>query len=243
MAIKLADPGAIGSAPQAMVLHEARAAAAVSHPHVARVYDYGETRADGRERPFIVMEYAQGRTLAQHLAARGRMPVASAAAVCGGTASALAAAHRHHLVHRDIKPQNIVLTAGGVKVVDFGGAVTDGQTSYDAPGRACGTPAYQAPEQLVEEPVSPATDVYALGLVLYECLAGKRFWRGRTAEEVRQARETWWMPALPIRTPPRIRHLITSCVARDPADRPGAREVAGVLRGFGRSSATAHRRR
>ena len=214
------------------VLREARAAATLSHPHVARVYDYGEA-VDGDQRtPYLVMEFLEGDTLADRLAVTGAFAWLRAAEICADVAAALAAAHARDLVHRDVKPRNVMLTPAGVKVLDFGIAALAGQNSLDTQGRLWGTPTHLAPEQLRGEPTYPAADVYALGLLLFECLTGARAWPGTSVNEILAARYQQPAPRLPGITglPREIIRLYEACVADDPARRPTAAEVAEVLR-------------
>ena len=166
------------------VLAEARAAARLTHPHVANVYDYGESIASGGERvPFVVMELLAGRSLAERLK-RGPVSVELTLRVTAEIASALASAHAHGLVHRDVKPANVMLTPAGAKVVDFGLAAAVGQPDdADDNGQVLGTAAYLAPERLLGHHVVAASDVYALGLILYRMLAAVR--RGTTETATR----------------------------------------------------------
>ena len=151
-------------------LREARLAAKLSHPNVVRVFDVGE--ADGR--PFIAMEYVDGETLADVVARRGTLPPAEAARLGVQACSGLAAAHAAGLVHRDVKPQNLLLGADGVlKLGDFGIAVGHEGTKLTLAGTVLGTAGYLAPEQARGEQVTAAADIYAMGAVLYELLAGE----------------------------------------------------------------------
>jgi len=221
-----------GTAPHVDVLREARAAAALNHPNVARVYDYGEATEGSERIPFLIMEFLEGDTLADRLAADGALEWSRAAAICADTATALAAAHARDLVHRDVKPRNVMLTPAGVKVLDFGIATAAGQNSFDTHGRLWGTPASLAPEQLRGEPTFPAADVYALGLLLFECLTGARAWPGTSVGEVlaaRHASPTPRLPAIP-GLPREIVRLYEACTADDPARRPSAAAVADTLR-------------
>jgi serine/threonine protein kinase len=151
-------------------LREARLAAQLSHPNVVQVFDVGEDAG----RPFIVMEYVEGATLAEELKQRGKLDPAEvvdlALQVCGG----LEHAHAAGLVHRDIKPQNLLLRADGtVKIADFGIARAAETTRFTQVGSVLGTAAYLSPEQALGEEVTAAADIYSLGCVLYELLTGR----------------------------------------------------------------------
>jgi serine/threonine-protein kinase len=151
-------------------LREARLAGRLAHPNVVRVYDVGED--DGR--PFIAMEFVDGETLAELVARRGRVDPAEAAALGVQACRALAAAHAAGLVHRDVKPQNLLLRSDGtLKLGDFGIALGLEGTRLTEAGTVLGTAAYLAPEQARGGDVSAATDVYGLGAVLYELLTGR----------------------------------------------------------------------
>lgn len=145
---------------------EARSAAALSHPNIASVYDRGRS-PDGRY--YIVMEHVCGGTLAEHLARKGPLPAPTAAAVAGQIASALAAAHAESVVHRDVKPQNVLVTGeGDAKIADFGIARAAGAASVSQTGHILGTARYMSPEQALGEQTTPQSDLYSLGGVLYE---------------------------------------------------------------------------
>jgi len=151
-------------------VREARLAARLSHPNVVRVFDVGED--DGR--PFIAMEYVEGETLAELLARRGRLPAAEVARLGVQACAALAAAHAAGLVHRDVKPQNLILGRDGVlRLGDFGIAVAHEGTQLTLAGTVLGTAGYLAPEQARGEQVTAAADIYAVGAVLYELLTGE----------------------------------------------------------------------
>lgn len=150
--------------------HEAASAGALTHPHIVTVYGWGQ---DGL-RQFIAMEYVSGGTLRERLQRDGRLPEADALRIAAEVADALAYAHNRHVVHRDIKPHNILLTGDGrVKVADFGIARTLDATSLTRTGTVLGSAPYLAPEQVRGEAAGPASDQYALGVVLYEMLAGR----------------------------------------------------------------------
>ncbi|WP_244166394.1 serine/threonine-protein kinase [Micromonospora saelicesensis] len=210
---------------------EARAAAGLWHPHVTSVYDYGEhTDATGRQVSYVVMELLPGQTLSQRLAA-GPLPPAAAMRTCAQVAEALAAAHDRQLVHRDIKPSNVMLTPAGVKVVDFGIATTVGRPELEADGQLLGTAAYLAPERLAGGNVLPASDVYALGLLLYRTLTNELPWSAETPTQMLTAHVYVDPAPLPDieGVSPEVHHLLDRCLARDPADRPDAAEVATAL--------------
>ena len=177
---------------RARFLLEARAASALNHPHIAGIYDYGET-PEGH--PFIVMELVSGEDLYQVLR-RGPMPVGQSLRIVEQAAEALGEAHRQGIAHRDIKPSNIVLgERGEVKVLDFGLAkqMQEAPPSQDAStiltsatmeGTILGTPQYMSPEQAKDAPIGPASDLFSLGAVLYECLAAKPAFSGANSVEI-----------------------------------------------------------
>lgn len=210
---------------------EALSAARLSHPNVARIFDYGEVERGGRYLPFVVMELIPGGTLSTRLIKNGPIPWRDAARLCADVAFALAAAHDRGLVHRDIKPGNIMLSPTGAKVVDFGVSAPAGAATADDDGRIWGTPAYFAPEQLRGAPAGPAADVYAVGLVLHACLTGRSAWNGRGTFDVLAARALSPIPRLPetCDVPPQIRSLHRRCLAPVPKKRLPARRLAHLL--------------
>jgi len=150
---------------------EARSAASLSHPHIVPVFDWGETR-DGA--CYIVMEHLPGGTLKRRIISKGNLPARTAAAVALQIGEALQAAHEHGIIHGDIKPHNILITdSGHVKVADFGIARAAEATTISDLGDILGTAHYISPEQALGEPVGPASDLYSLGVVLYEMLTGR----------------------------------------------------------------------
>ncbi|SNT54840.1 Serine/threonine protein kinase [Asanoa hainanensis] len=212
------------------ILAEARAAGRLSHPHIASVYDYGETTGPGDPLPFVVMELLHGRSLEQRLK-RGPIGVEPALRICAEVASALAAAHARDVVHRDVKPGNVMLPAGGAKVVDFGLAAVAGAYDAAAGELVLGTPAYLAPERLDGRPVVAATDVYALALLLYRLLAGRLPWTAETSTQMLEAHvylEPDPLPKLP-GVPPVVRELLLRCLDKEPDARPVSREVTVTL--------------
>ncbi|KHD77160.1 serine/threonine protein kinase [Actinoplanes utahensis] len=206
------------------ILHEARAAATLSHPNIAQIYDFGESG----EVPYVVMELINGPTLQQRVS-RGRIPPRTVFRICGEVATALSVAHADGLVHRDIKLANIMITHSGAKVVDFGIAAVAGPASPE--DALLGTPAYLAPERLTGGTIEPASDVYALGVLLYRLLAGTAPWTVETTTQMLKAhvyQEPLPLPELP-GVPAEIAGLVTRCLSKDPARRPDAAELAGLL--------------
>jgi serine/threonine-protein kinase len=154
---------------------EARAVAQLSHPHIVGVIDAGED--DGR--PYIVFEYVEGETLKDRIRRQGRLEIAEAVAYAIEIARALGAAHARHIVHRDVKPQNVLLDEeGSAKVTDFGIARTLDEEGLTADGRVLGTTDYVSPEQALGQPVTGQSDLYSLGVVLYEMLTGEVPFKG-----------------------------------------------------------------
>ncbi|WP_328533354.1 serine/threonine protein kinase [Micromonospora zamorensis] len=219
---------------------EAKAAARLSHPHVTSVYDFGESLVDGAQVPFVVMEMLGGHTLEHRLAA-GPLPPRAGLRVCAQVASALAAAHDQDLVHRDIKPGNVMVTPAGAKVLDFGIAAAAGESEIDFEGRLLGTPAYLAPERLEAGEVLPACDVYALGLLLHRVLTGRLPWPAEAQTGMLRAHTHVEPDPLPRvdGVPPEVHRLYRWCLARDPVDRPPAVEAARILFAAAASAATA----
>ncbi|WP_229071318.1 serine/threonine-protein kinase [Actinoplanes sp. DH11] len=213
---------------RSQILHEARAAATLSHPNIAQIYDFGESEENGRPVPYVVMELINGPTLQQRVA-RGPVPPRTVFRICGEIAAALAVAHEDGLVHRDIKLANVMVTPTGAKVVDFGIAAVAGPASPE--DALLGTPAYLAPERLTGGAIEPASDMYALGVLLYRLLAGMAPWSVETTTQMLSAHvylEPAPLPALP-GVPDVIADLVDRCLAKNPADRPDAAEASAVL--------------
>ncbi|BBH64561.1 hypothetical protein ACTI_12460 [Actinoplanes sp. OR16] len=213
---------------RARILHEARAAATLSHPNIAQIYDFGESDEGGRPVPYVVMELINGPTLQQRVA-RGPIPPRTVFRICGEIASALAVAHADGLVHRDIKLANVMVTPAGAKVVDFGIAAVAGPASPE--DALLGTPAYLAPERLTGGAIEPASDMYALGVLLYRLLAGVAPWSVETTTQMLSAHvyvEPSPLPDLP-GVPEVIADLVDRCLAKDPAERPDAAEASACL--------------
>src|SRR5918999_4364706 len=203
---------------------EARATAKLTHPHVTQVYDYGEQRlGDGTVVPYLVMELLDGRNLADRLTA-GPLPWPEAVRTAAQVASGLAAAHRMGVVHRDVKPGNVMLTPTGAKVLDFGIAALTGSRPEGDGGWLVGTPAYAAPERLDAGPPDPAADVYALGALLYGALSGRPPLPVATwdeAEEAHRRSPSVAPPSVP-GLPAGVAGLVVARLSPDPHPRPGA---------------------
>ena len=226
----LADHVAGDESFRARFLREARLAARLSHPNVVQVYDAGEE--DGV--PFIVMEYIPGATLADLLAARGKLPAPEAAEIARQAALGLEHAHAAGLVHRDVKPQNLLVrTDGVVKIADFGIARAAESSRLTQLGTILGTAAYLSPEQALGGSVGPAADVYSLGAVLYEALTGRPpFAFGSLAELAEKQRSGEIVPVRDLEpsVPDELEAIVMQCLARDPGFRPAsAGEVADAL--------------
>src|SRR4051795_13580254 len=175
---------------------EARAVAQLNHPHVVTVIDAGED--DGN--PYIVFEYVEGETLKELIRRLGRLPVAEAVAYAVEIARALECAHAHLLVHRDVKPQNVLIDPDGrAKVTDFGIARSLEQKGMTATGRVLGTTDYVSPEQAMGEDVDERSDVYSLGVVLYEMLTGQVPFRAETQVGVAMKHVKEPMPDVQVR--------------------------------------------
>ncbi|HWS36166.1 MAG TPA: protein kinase [Actinoplanes sp.] len=214
---------------------EAQAAARLTHPNITNVYDYGEaTTTDGEPVPYVVMELVDGESLAAVLARVRTLPWPTAVRISAEVAAALASAHARGIVHRDVTPANVMLTPAGVKVVDFGISALIGENDTDPDGSLMGTPAYLAPERLEGGQVSPATDVYAVGLLIYRMMIGQLPWDvGTTTALLRAHQYTEPEPLPPVEgLPHAVDALIARCLEKHPDDRPSTAEVAGALSGL-----------
>jgi eukaryotic-like serine/threonine-protein kinase len=221
VAIKLIREELLGDATvRDRLLREARAAARLHHPNTVAVYDVGED--DGRG--FVVMELVRGTTLAQHLAA-GPLRPEPAVRIITAVLDGLQAAHARGLVHRDVKPSNILLPAeGGVKLADFGIArgMAEATSKLTATGTVLGTPAYLAPEVIGGADAAPTSDLYAVGIVLYEALAGRVPFAAESPIAVALAHQRTPPPPLTDLAPsvsPSLVEAVERALAKDPADR------------------------
>ncbi len=200
---------------------EAHHAGSLSHPNIAQVFDYGEART--AEPGYLVMELVEGLSLTRILD-DGPLPPGDVMDVVAQAARGLAAAHRAGLVHRDIKPGNLLVRLDGlVKITDFGIATAAGETPVTQPvtqpGMLIGTPAYLAPERISGVPATPATDLYALGVVAHQCLTGKVPFAGEPLA-VALAHLDRGIPPLPPSVPPAVAALVADLTRQDPAARP-----------------------
>ena len=229
VAIKLlAGKFAADESYRARIRAEARAAANLSHPNIAQVYDFGESDDDGEPLSYVVMELINGPTLAERVK-QGPVPPRAAFRICGEVAAALAAAHAYGLVHRDIKPANVMVTAARAKVVDFGIAASVGAGRADE--ELLGTPAYLAPERLLSDRIEPASDVYALGVLLYRLLTNASPWSVESTTQMLDAHvyiEPDPMPQL-AGVPAEVTDLVHRCLLKEPAERPTAAEASTIL--------------
>ncbi len=212
--------------------HEAQAAASLSHPNIVAVYDYGTDPAG----PYIVMEQVSGGDLSVALGEHGALPPTAVARIGQQVADGLAAAHARGLIHRDIKPGNILLSPDGrVQVADFGIAHVAARSPVTSTGITLGSVLYFSPEQARGDTASPASDVYSLGLVMYELLTGQRPFSGDSPAAVAVARLSGGVPS-PMRvrpeTPPALEAIVRWCLAVDPAARPTAAELSQALTRF-----------
>lgn len=212
---------------------EAQAAAGLDHPNVCTIYEVGETSND---RFFIAMPYYQGETIAARLT-RGPFSIEDAVSLALQTARGLAAAHERGIIHRDIKPANLIVTSEGVlKILDFGIAKLSGIT-ITMPGFTPGTAAYMSPEQTCADPVDARTDIWSLGVVMYEMLSGVRPFRGGDSRTVAAAICMTDPESIIARrgdVPMSLNHLVCAALAKNPADRPAsAARVAAELEAIG----------
>ncbi len=198
---------------------EARHAALVNHEGIANVFDYGEE--DGSA--YLVMELVPGEALSTILERERVLSADRVLDIVAQTASALHAAHSAGLVHRDIKPGNLLITPDGrVKITDFGIARIADQVPLTATGQVMGTVQYLSPEQASGHPASPTTDIYSLGIVAYESLAGRRPFTGESQVAIAMAQINEQPPDLPSTVSEPVRNLVYACIAKNPADRPAS---------------------
>jgi serine/threonine protein kinase len=233
VAVKLLNPVHGGTDIGDRFEREGRTAARLAHPNVVQVYDAGEAEFDGRETSYIVMEYVPGGDLKGLIDEKGRLPGPSLARIGEEICAGLAHAHERGVIHRDIKPHNILLDENRhVKVTDFGIARALDTTQATRTGSFLGTALYSSPEQLQGQKVTPKSDVYSLGATLYQAAVGEPPFLGQTPIEI-ASQHVSQNPS-----PPRSRSadvsvgleaLILNCLAKNPDDRPTAEEARSRL--------------
>ena len=237
IAVKLLPTDAADPAQAARFEHEAKLLARLSHPGLVVVFDAGIDAAVADDpRPYLVMELVQGRTLADRIR-KGPMSASEVATLASQLASALAYIHRRGIVHRDIKPANILLASSddpnageNSKLTDFGIARLVDSTRMTMTGHTLGTANYVSPEQINGDEVTPASDIYSLGLVLLECLTGEVAYPGHGVEAalVRLHRQ----PVIPDSLPEGWARLLAAMTDRDAIARPGAAEIGVAVTGL-----------
>jgi serine/threonine protein kinase len=212
---------------------EARSLASVLHQNVAHVYDF----VDGNRESYIVMEYIDGIDLSTIVSKVGNIPARVAAAILLGVARGVSYIHAHNLVHRDIKPSNIRITNRGlVKLMDFGIVMDIDNASLTRPGMMVGSPSYLSPEQVLADPITPRSDLFLLGIVLYEMLTGTRPFKEENGETVFQRIRT--ADYIPVRemqssAPSALERIVRKCLQKDPERRyPSVRELIADLEKF-----------
>jgi serine/threonine-protein kinase len=211
---------------------EARTLASFHHPNIVDVYDFGEHPTGDGAVAYLVMAYVDGVPLSQRIASAGRLPVAETLSIVAQVAEALHAAHANGVVHRDVKPANLLVRADGtVVLVDFGVARSTALTANTNADGVPGTVLYMAPEQISGQQVTAATDVYALGAVAYHCLAGHPPFDGTAALQVALQHLHDTLPPLPMDIPEPVQALVSRALAKDPGDRhPSAAALAADAR-------------
>jgi serine/threonine protein kinase len=212
---------------------EALAAARLVHPNIVQVFDFGSDRQSGRQ--FIVMEFVDGHSCAELLRDRGPMPPRDAVEILAQSCRGLDYAHRNGVVHRDVKPGNLLVnTDGVVKLADFGIAKAAEQSDITKVGSVLGTAAYLSPEQARGEPAGPASDLYALGVVSYQLMAGRLPYESASLTELARQQESGPPPRLADRArdvPPALAAVVARALSRDPARRyADAAEMEDALR-------------
>jgi len=228
--------GHVDSAAQARFRREAVAMAGVSHPNVVIVYDAGTDAGPEGETAYLVMELLDGPSCADLIGADRTLPLSEVERIGAGVAAGLAAAHRAGVVHRDIKPGNIVINRGVPTIVDFGIARLEQESTatLTAPQTTIGTAAYMSPEQALGQPVGPASDIYSLGALIVALATGSPPFGATNALALMRAHVDDPPPALTDLRPEvaaALADLVTRMLAKDPEDRPSAAEAAQILAG------------
>ncbi len=243
VAIKVLRPELAAAVGAERFLVEIRTTANLRHPHILPLHDSGEVlveQAEGREGPhsflYYVMPLVEGESLRERLARDRQLPIEEARQIAREVADALAHAHAKGVIHRDIKPENILLDGGHAVVADFGIARamdTSGSQALTQSGMSIGTPAYMSPEQATAaSEIDGRSDVYAVGCVLFEMLAGQPPFTGASAQQVIAAHVTTPAPSVTAArgdVPRPLATLIAECLAKDPGQRPDAAALAARL--------------
>ncbi len=204
---------------------EARNSAGLSHQNIAVMYDYGEEDGSG----YLIMELVVGEPFSDLLAREGPLDPIQVLPIIAQTARGLHTAHLGGVVHRDVKPANLLITPDGyVKITDFGIAIGANQAPMTAAGMVMGTAQYLPPEQAMGKAATGLGDIYALGIIAYEALVGKRPFTGKTQVDIAFAHVNQAVPAMPEHIDSRVREIVMSMLAKDPEDRP--RSAASLAR-------------
>ncbi len=239
VAIKVLKPGHDDTDIAARFRREGRTSAKLAHPNIVQVYDAGEGELEGRETSYIVMEYVPGGDLKDLIDRKGRIPNEELARLGAGVAAGLAHAHERGVIHRDVKPHNVLLDDGGrPKLTDFGIARALDTTHATRTGSYLGTALYSSPEQLRGEKVTPKSDVYSLGVTFYQAATGETPFNGSPLTVAHQ--HVSEPPTSPKRIVDSVSEdldtLILDCLSKDPDDRPTADEVRLKLLEAGRGT-------
>lgn len=234
VAIKLLHRSGIEgtAAAHARFVREAQAVARIRHPGIAVLHDFGEDTAADDTRSYLVMEYVEGRPLSAVLG-DGPLPPGEVMRLCAEIADALATAHDAGVIHRDIKPANIIVGADShPRLVDFGIALLSDETALTGPDVRLGTLTYASPEQIDGEPLTPASDLYSLGVVAYECLSGEPPFTGPSLSPIVHGHLHKPPPELPTAVPDDTRAIVMRALEKDPARRwRDAADLAAACRG------------
>jgi eukaryotic-like serine/threonine-protein kinase len=221
VAVKIIRPGLLAQPGFAQrFAAEARILAGLRHPGIVGVHDYGEVSGESGRTAYLVMDFIDGEPLSDRLSREIRLSAPTTMAIIAQAAAALQTAHEAGVVHRDIKPANLLVRPNGeVVVVDFGVAKAEMSAGLTQTNTMLGTARYMSPEQVTGSTVTPATDVYALGAVAYECLAGTPAFDAETPVALALKHVTEEPPPLPDTVPGRARAIVSRAMAKDPADR------------------------
>nr|WP_255671788.1 serine/threonine-protein kinase [Glycomyces amatae] len=241
VAVKLLHSGLSGNDRFRARFHqEAQAVAQLQSPGIVGLYDYGEEHAPEGLVSYLIMELVRGQALDNLLRQRGRLSPTETLKIMAASAEALEVAHQAHIIHRDIKPGNLLVDPeGNVKIVDFGIAAAKGGAGLTETGTVMGTLAYASPEQLQGSQLTGATDLYSLGIVGYECLAGRPPYAGNEPTAAIAGHLTGQPAPLPPDVPAPVAQIIMRCLAKDPRQRfASAAELARVCRAGGMGGGT-----